>query len=205
MLEIDLPVDVEQGHGRGRIEEQPRWRKEPLQRFTSPNWATVLAAVGEWIVWWLSLAVRLMAGTRCRRPEVRRGSRPGNVATDTGGGGWFGSGLSGAGFRGWGRLIGETVRARLPHSLSARSEYPCMARPKECPGPRIAKLYEIGNLANFAKRKSGSNATKQGCLPTWPTWPTFFHQISRKRLRLAASCDTCARWRAIDLAGLNSK
>ncbi len=102
-----LPGEMKAERGRGRIEEQPRWRKqtllrdEPLQRFISPNWATVLAVIGTGIVRWLSAAVRLMTGIRCHGSEIRRGSRRDSVATDSGGGGWFGCWLSGVGLLDW--------------------------------------------------------------------------------------------------------
>ncbi len=95
MLKLAWPVDAELGHGRGRVEEQTQRRRE-RRRSTAPNWATVLAVVGERIVWWLSASMRSLTGIGCHRSEIRRGSRPGNVATD-GGGGWFGNGLSGVG------------------------------------------------------------------------------------------------------------
>ncbi len=97
-----LPGEMEVERGRGRIEEQPRWRKqtvlrdEPLQWFIFPNWATVLAVIGTGIVRWLSAAVRLLRGIRCHGSEIRRGSRRDRVATDSGSG-WFGNGLSGVG------------------------------------------------------------------------------------------------------------
>ncbi len=103
MSELAWPVDVELGDRCDRIAEQTQRRTEPLRRGKDSNWATVLAVIGERIVWWLSAALRSLTGGGSRRTDTRRGSRrdcavrAGGTAdsrrrdgvTDTGGG-WSG-------------------------------------------------------------------------------------------------------------------
>ena len=102
MLGLAWPVDVELGDRCGRIEERTQRqteslrRRELLRQITDPNWATVLAVVGERILWWLSAVVRSLSRIGVRRSDARYGSRRGRVVTGDGvmtdrGGGWLGS------------------------------------------------------------------------------------------------------------------
>ncbi len=101
MSEVAWPADVELGQRRGRMAEQTLRRKEPLRGIRSPDWAAVLAVVGERIWWWLSAVVRSLSRTGVRPADARCGSRRGRVVTGDGvvidrGGGWFRSWMRGA-------------------------------------------------------------------------------------------------------------
>ncbi len=113
MLELAWPVDVGLGYGHGygrrRIEERTQRRTEPLRRMADPNWATVLAVIGERIIWWLSAVVRTPTGVGGRWSDTRRGSGRGRVGTgdqvrievggvtEGRGGGWNARWMRGAG------------------------------------------------------------------------------------------------------------
>ncbi len=108
MLGLAWPVDVELGDRCGRIEERTLRRREPLRGITDPNWATVLAMVGERIVWWLSAAVRSQMSTEVRRSGTRCGLHKVRILTDSGGG-WS-----------WSRLPQACLLDRRDNLLSAK-------------------------------------------------------------------------------------
>ncbi len=179
MLGLAWPVCVELGDRCGRIEERTQRqteslrRRELLRQITDPNWATVLAVVGERIVWWLSAMVRSLSRIGVRRSDVRYGSRRGRVVTGAGvmtdrGGGWLGSWMRGADSR---DRRGPLLDAQACFvgadgaSLKALAEGPAVTANRQtlrnrelgqlCQTQKWLKRYKTGmfaNLANLAKQ-----------------------------------------------------
>ncbi len=110
MLELARPVDARLGCG--RIEKQPQRRTVRNREIKAPHRTTVLAVIGQRILWWLSAVARsaVARGPGGRWSDTWRGSYRGRVGTGDwvriegggvtdgrGGGGWCRSWMRGAG------------------------------------------------------------------------------------------------------------
>ncbi len=74
--------------------------------------------------------------------------------------------------------FGFHASSGMPAIAAVRGGATCVGTESLSTNRCDVKHYKTGNLA---KRECGLNATKQGCLPTWPTLPTFFHKIPANR------------------------
>ena len=187
MLELARPVDARLGCG--RIEKQPQRRTVRNREIKAPHRATVLAVIGQRILWWLSAVARSARGLGGRWSDTRRGSyrdrvRTGDWVSIEGGGGTDERGGGGGWYRSWMRGVGSlecrdrrlTADAFFVRAKELSVQVPAAGpvvkanrqtlRNRElgqlCQTQKWLKRYKTGMFANLA------NLAKQICKKSGP-------------------------------------